>query len=167
MSTSDSDYSIDWLASDEDDYDSPERLSPQPPQSSTTASLRESPSSCFHSSAATQRRRSDCKDGGRFGGVADSPAPLETPALSPVQGFTSVCKQQTLLSVESKHHAVRKRAHSAALDELCEKPQPDTENQLFSHKVRSFLLSYILFVQWTDDNVRDKYLFSVLCVAFL
>nr|XP_033933882.1 circadian-associated transcriptional repressor-like [Pseudochaenichthys georgianus] len=29
MSTSDSDYSIDWLASDEDDYGSPTRLSPQ------------------------------------------------------------------------------------------------------------------------------------------
>ncbi|XP_042266305.1 circadian-associated transcriptional repressor-like isoform X1 [Thunnus maccoyii] len=141
MSTSDSDYSIDWLASDEDDYDGPERLTPQhadaPPvpsssSSSTTTSLRESPSSCFRS-GATQRRRSDCKDGGRCGDVADSPAPLETPAVSPVQGFTSVCKQQTL-SVESKHHAVRKRAHSAALDELCEKPQPDTENELFSHK---------------------------------
>ncbi|KAM7405657.1 hypothetical protein PAMP_000091 [Pampus punctatissimus] len=126
MSTSDSDDSIDWLASDEDDYDSPEMLSPPqadaplvPSSSSTTAtSFRESPSSCLHSAAA-QRRRSDCKDGRQ-----------ETPAVSPVQGFTSVCKQQTL-PVET-----RKRAHDAALDELCEKPQPDTENEIFSHKCR-------------------------------
>ncbi|GAA6222954.1 circadian-associated transcriptional repressor-like [Lates japonicus] len=143
MSTSDSDYSIDWLASDEDDYDSPKRLSPQhaeeqpvPPlsssssSSSSSTSFRESPTSCFHS-GASQRRRSDCcdcKDGG-----VESPATLETPAVSPVQGFTSICTQQTV-SVESRHHSARKRAHGAGLDELCGKPQPDTENELFLHK---------------------------------
>lgn len=149
MSTSDSDYSIDWLASDEDDYDSPKRLSPQhaeeqpvPPlssslSSSSSTSFRESPSSCFHS-GASQRRRSDCcdcKDGG-----VESPATLQTPAVSPVQGFTSICTQQTV-SVESRHHSARKRAHGASLDELCGKPHPDTENELFLHKVRGFSLA--------------------------
>lgn len=143
MSTSDSDYSIDWLASDEDDYDSPKRLSPQhaeepPVPPSSTSSLRESPTSCFLS---TQRRRRsdycDCTDGGCCGVAADSPDALQTPTVSPVQGFTSVCEQ---LSVESKHHSTRKRAHSTGLDGLCEKTQPHTENELFSHKVRYFLL---------------------------
>ncbi|XP_040902482.1 circadian-associated transcriptional repressor-like isoform X2 [Toxotes jaculatrix] len=141
MSTSDSDYSIDWLASDEDDYDSPKRLSPQcteeppaPPSASssssspTTSSSQESPTSCFLSAAAQRRRRSEGKDGG-----VDSPAAPQAPAVSPVQGFTSVCMQQTF-SVESQHHSTRKRARGAGLDGLCEKPQPDTENELFSHK---------------------------------
>ncbi|XP_022604520.1 circadian-associated transcriptional repressor-like isoform X2 [Seriola dumerili] len=147
MSTSDSDYSIDWLASDEDDYDSPKRLSPQcaeelpvPPSSllsssslsssSSTTSSKESPTSCFQS-GVTQRRRSHCcdfKDGG-----VDSPTARKTLAVSPVQGFTSVCWQQKL-SVESLHHSTRKRAHGAGSGGLCEKPQPDTENELFWHK---------------------------------
>lgn len=38
MSTSDSDYSLDWLASDEDDRHSPVKASPEPP--SSTASVR-------------------------------------------------------------------------------------------------------------------------------
>ncbi|XP_051234417.1 circadian-associated transcriptional repressor-like [Dicentrarchus labrax] len=125
MSTSDSDYSIDWLASDEDDYESPRRLSPQhteeppppPSSSSTSSSLRESPTSCFHCGAAQRRRRArgDCKDG------ADPPAGLQAPSGSPVQGFTSVYTQ---------HRSARKRAHSG----LCEKPQAETENELFFHK---------------------------------
>ncbi|XP_071345812.1 circadian-associated transcriptional repressor-like isoform X2 [Trachinotus anak] len=144
MSASDSDYSIDWLASDEDDCDSPKRLSPQkageqliPPSSlsssslsSSTTSSKESPAS-FFLSGAPQRRRShccDCKDGG-----VDSPAALQTPAVSPVQGFTSVCSQHKP-SVEAQHHATRKRTHGAGLDGLCEQPQPDTENELFWHK---------------------------------
>uniref|UniRef100_UPI0037E99B17 uncharacterized protein n=1 Tax=Semicossyphus pulcher TaxID=241346 RepID=UPI0037E99B17 len=77
MSTSDSDYSIDWLASDEDDYDSPNRSSPQqaeePPVPPSSSSLRESPTSCFHCRATQRRRRmrrrSGCTDGG-----PDSPA---------------------------------------------------------------------------------------------
>ncbi|XP_037648831.1 circadian-associated transcriptional repressor-like isoform X2 [Sebastes umbrosus] len=142
MSTSDSDYSIDWLASDEDDYDSPKTLSPQHaeespvPPSSSTSSLRESPTRCLHSGATQRRRRRrsdhcDCKDGGRCGVDADSPAALQTLTVSPVQGFTSISEQ---LSVESKHHSTRKRAHSAGSDGLCEKTQPDTENELFSQK---------------------------------
>ncbi|XP_039983691.1 circadian-associated transcriptional repressor-like isoform X2 [Xiphias gladius] len=157
MSTSDSDYSIDWLASDEDDYDSPKTLSPQhaeeppvppssPPSSSSSSSppssSQESPTSCFCSGATRRRRRRrrrrsssssssdcrDCKDGG-----ADSPAAPQTPAAGPVQGFTSVCTQQTP-SVESRHPSTGKRAHGAGSDGLCEKLQADTENELFSHK---------------------------------
>ncbi|KAI3377886.1 hypothetical protein L3Q82_008464 [Scortum barcoo] len=133
MSTSDSDYSIDWLASDEDDCYSPKRLSPQrteeppiPPESSSSpssssSSLRESPSNHLLSSATQRRRTSgccDCKDGGR------SLAPLQTPAVSPLQGFTSVYTP----------HPSSKRAHGAGVDGLCEKPQADTENEKFSHK---------------------------------
>lgn len=135
MSTSDSDYSIDWLASDEDDYDSPKRLSPQHVEespvlspssssSSSASSLGESPTSCFVLSQRRRRRRSDCcdcKDGGSC--EVDPPAAVQTSTVSPVQGFTSVCEQ---LSVESKHHAARKR--------LCEHTQPDTEHELLSHK---------------------------------
>ncbi|XP_028443296.1 uncharacterized protein LOC114561462 isoform X1 [Perca flavescens] len=133
MSTSDSDYSIDWLASDEDDYDSPKRLSPQraeemPLPPSSTSSLRESPKSCSHSQQRRRRRRRDyCdrKDEVRCGVDADSPA------VTPVQGFTSVCEQ---LCVESTHQSTRKRAHSAGSVGLCEKTQPDAGNELFSQK---------------------------------
>ncbi|XP_067351539.1 uncharacterized protein [Channa argus] len=130
MSTSDSDYSIDWLASDEDDYDSPKTSSPQhterplvppPPSSSSSAtSLRESPTNCI-CSGATLGKRNACKD------------VLQTLAVSPVQGFTSICPQPTL-SMESKHHSARKRAYDAGLDVLSEKPKPDSENELFSQK---------------------------------
>ncbi|XP_026233799.1 uncharacterized protein LOC113174224 isoform X2 [Anabas testudineus] len=139
MSTSDSDYSIDWLASDDEDG-SPRRSSPQhpgelpappsPSLSSSTTSLRKSPTSSF-GSGTTKRRRSDCCDCTDEG--VDSPVALQTPAVSPLQGFTSVCTQQTL-SVESKYQSTRKRARSTGLDGLCEKLQPDTENELFSHK---------------------------------
>ncbi|XP_054471461.1 uncharacterized protein LOC129104682 [Anoplopoma fimbria] len=138
MSTSDSDYSIDWLASDEDDdYDesSPKRLSPRSaeespltppssPPSSSSPSLRESPTSCFHSQRR-KRRRSCCdsKDGGLRRVDADSPADPQASAVVPVQGFTSVSEQ---LSEESKHHSDRKR--------LCGKTPPDTEHELFSQK---------------------------------
>lgn len=147
MSTSDSDYSIDWLASDEDDYDVPETFGPQhagepppPPSSSSTSSSRESPMSLFLSGATQRRKRRrsdccDCKDGGRCGVEADSPAAPQTPAVSPLQGFTSVYTQ-------SKHHSTRKGARGAGLDGLCEKPRPDTEDELFSHKVRGFLCFY-------------------------
>ncbi|XP_075934671.1 uncharacterized protein LOC142934136 [Anarhichas minor] len=129
MSTSDSDYSIDWLASDEDDYDddsSPKRLSPQrgeespppssPPPSPSSSSLRESPTSCFHSQRKKRRRSgcSDCKDGGRRGVDADSP-------VGPLQGFTPVSEQ---LSAESKHQS----------SGLCEKTPADSEHELFSRK---------------------------------
>lgn len=146
MSTSDSDYSIDWLASDEDD-DSLKSSSPQqsedlpvpPPSSSSlslsTTSLRKSPTSSFRS-GATQRSRSDCCDCKDEG--VDSPVTRQTPAFGPLQRFTSVCTQQTL-SVESKYQSTRKRAHSTRLHGLCEKPQPDTENELFSHKVRGLI----------------------------
>ncbi|XP_039651784.1 circadian-associated transcriptional repressor-like isoform X2 [Perca fluviatilis] len=130
MSTSDSDYSIDWLASDEDDYDSPKRLSPQraeemPLPPSSTSSLRESPKTCSHSQQRRRRDYCDRKDEGRCGVAADSPA------VTPVQGFTSVCEQ---LSVESTPPSTRKRAHSAGSDGLCEKTQPDAGNELFSQK---------------------------------
>lgn len=142
MSTSDSDYSIDWLASDEDNYDGPKKFSPEhteeplvpPPSSpSSSSSLRESPTSCFHC-AATQRRRCDCcdcKDGARCGVGADSPAALQSPAVSPLQGFTSVYTQQTP-SVESRLQTSRKRAR-------------DTENELFSQKVRVELSRRLTF----------------------
>ncbi|XP_032366575.1 circadian-associated transcriptional repressor [Etheostoma spectabile] len=132
MSTSDSDYSIDWLASDEEDYDGLKRSSPphaeeSPLPPSSTSSLRESPKSCSPSQQRRRRRREYCDwtDEGRRGVEADSPAP------TPLQGFTSVCEQ---LSVESKHHSTRKRAHSAGSDRLCEKTQPDSKNELFSQK---------------------------------
>ncbi|XP_070816949.1 circadian-associated transcriptional repressor-like [Chaetodon trifascialis] len=136
MSTSDSDSSIDWLASDEDDCDSPKTSSPyraeEPPASpsSSTSSLREAPA------AQRRKRRSDrcdCKDEGCCGVSADSAAAPQTPAVSPVQGFTSVYAPQTL-SAESKHRWTGKRAHGAGLDALCETPPADTENQLFSQK---------------------------------
>lgn len=142
MSTSDSDYSIDWLASDEDDSDSPNRTSPQhtealpvPPPSSSATSLRKSPTSSF-CSGASQRWRSDycdCDDEG-----ADSPATLQAPAFGPVQGFTSVCTQQTLC-VQPKPQSTRKRSHNAGWDGLSEKPQPHAGKELFLHKVRGFL----------------------------
>nr|XP_046253060.1 circadian-associated transcriptional repressor-like isoform X2 [Scatophagus argus] len=150
MSTSDSDCSIDWLASDDDDdCESPGRLSPQhvqeplipPPSSSSSSppppppslSLRESPS-CFGCGATRRRSRSercDCEEGGHRGVDADSPGALHTPDVSPVRGFTSVYSQQTL-SVESKHRSARKRALGAGLD--CEKPRADAEDELFSQK---------------------------------
>ncbi|XP_042337674.1 putative protein TPRXL, partial [Plectropomus leopardus] len=135
MSSSDSDNSIDWLASDEDDYDSPKRLSPQqaeespqPPSSSSSSSPSSSSSSSSVRESPTSRRwkRSgccDCKDGGRCGGDADSAAAAQTSPVSPVQGFTSVCEQ---LPVESKRHSERKR--------LCEKTPADTEHELLSQK---------------------------------
>ncbi|KAK5915881.1 hypothetical protein CesoFtcFv8_001432 [Champsocephalus esox] len=126
MSTSDSDYSIDWLASDEDDYDSPMRLSPQHaeespvPPSSTSSTT---PTSCIHSAAAPQGRRWSCCTG--------PPPALQTSTLSPVQGLTSVCEQ---LSEGSKNHYTRKRVHSAHVEGLCEETQTDTENEQFSQK---------------------------------
>ncbi|XP_071760563.2 uncharacterized protein LOC139915757 isoform X2 [Centroberyx gerrardi] len=148
MSTSDSDYSIDWLASDEEDYDSPNGLSPQhteaqPPPSSTT-SLRESPANRIRS-APTQRRDDgcDCKDGGHCGGgAADPRPPLDPPSATPVQGFTYVGQQKPSWAcwtssegaVTAKHHQMRKRAHSPGLERLCEKPKPETEKELFSQK---------------------------------
>ncbi|XP_069384080.1 circadian-associated transcriptional repressor-like isoform X1 [Paralichthys olivaceus] len=134
MSTSDSDYSIDWLASDEEDYDGSNRSSPQDgaelvspsSSSSSSSSSREAPTSC-RQAAAAHRDSSDCKDGG-------------SPSLSALQGFTSVSTQQTL--PEESRGSNRKRTHHASLDELCEKPQEDTENELFSHKC-SQLQSYI------------------------
>ncbi|XP_041790586.1 circadian-associated transcriptional repressor-like isoform X2 [Chelmon rostratus] len=138
MSTSDSDCSIDWLASDEDDYDGLKTLSPQqaeePPEppsspSSSTSSVRESPTSCFHCGATQRRkRRSDHREVD-----ADSPSAPQTPAVSPVQGFTSVYTPQTL-SGESRHHSTRKRAYGAGPGALCENPPADTENELFSQK---------------------------------
>ncbi|XP_074523409.1 uncharacterized protein LOC141788370 [Halichoeres trimaculatus] len=129
MSTSDSDYSIDWLASDEDDSDTDtdsdtaERLSPQEAAETHVAPSSSSPSSslvsCSHCGAVQRRRRrrrSDCQDGG-----PDSRAD----SLSPVQGFTSV---------GAELGSNRKRTHSAGEDGLCEKPQADTENELFLHK---------------------------------
>jgi len=114
MSTSDSDCSIDWLASDEDTCDSLKR---SPTSSSSAAGA--AATCCFQYGA--QRRRSNCDEGRRWG-RSDS-------AVSPVQGFTSVCAQQTF-SVEAEHRPTRKRAHGGG---------SDTENKLFSHKV-SFLL---------------------------
>ncbi|XP_076591156.1 uncharacterized protein LOC143323259 [Chaetodon auriga] len=143
MSTSDSDSSIDWLASDEDDCDSPKTSSPhraeEPPASpsSSTSSLKEAPASCLHCGAAQRRKRRsdrcDCKDEGCCGVIADSAAAPQTPAVSPFQGFTSVYTPQTL-SAEWKHRSTRKRAHGAGLDALCETPPADTENELFSQK---------------------------------
>lgn len=133
MSTSDSDYSIDWLASDDDDSRSPKRSSPPLTSSSPLAS-------CFHRGATQSRTRTDpcdCTDGGRWGGDADSAAALQTPAVSPVQGFTSVYTRQTL-SVESKHHSSRKRARSAGLDGNGGKSQADSENEFFLLKVRGW-----------------------------
>ncbi|KAK2853645.1 hypothetical protein Q5P01_006306 [Channa striata] len=131
MSTSDSDCSIDWLASDEDDCDSPRTSSPQhtenllvppppPSSSSSAASLRDSPTNCI-CSGRTQGTRSDCKD------------VLQTTSVSPVLGFTTIYTQPSL-SAESRHHSTRKRAYDAGLDRLSEQLQPDSENELFSHK---------------------------------
>lgn len=129
MSTSDSDYSIDWLASDEDDSDSDadsdsaQRLNPQDSEETHVApSSSSSPSSsvsCSHCGAVTRRRRrrsSDSQDEG-----PDSRADT----LSPVQGFTSV---------GAELRSNRKRLHSDGENGLCEKPEADTENELFLHK---------------------------------
>ncbi|KAM4630433.1 uncharacterized protein ACJ7VT_000121 isoform 2-T2 [Polymixia lowei] len=158
MSTSDSDYSIDWLASDEEDYDSPNRLSPQetdthPPPSSTT-SLRESPRDGIHA-GPIQTTDDDCdsKDGDHHRPKRESeestdsssgtPATLETPWAAPVQGYTCVGQQipswafrtTSEGTVTGKHHQMRKRAHSPVLEGLCEKLKTeDTEKLLFSQK---------------------------------
>ncbi|KAM4592509.1 uncharacterized protein PAE49_018161 isoform 2-T2 [Odontesthes bonariensis] len=119
MSTSDSDCSIDWLASDEDTCDSLKKSPPLPSSSSAAAAeaatyCRDSPANCFHYGA--QRRRSSCDEGRRWG-CSDS-------AVSPVQGFTSVCAQQTF-SVEAEPRPTRKRARGGG---------SDAEGKLFSHK---------------------------------
>ncbi|KAF3833084.1 hypothetical protein F7725_026749 [Dissostichus mawsoni] len=113
MSTSDSDYSIDWLASDEDDYDSPTRLSPQHaeespvPPSSTSSTT---PTSCIHSAAAPQGRRwSGCMG-------------LHPPRRP----------QPSVQGVKASLHP--EEMHSAHVEGLCEKTQTDTENELFSQK---------------------------------
>ncbi|XP_036951864.1 uncharacterized protein LOC119018366 isoform X3 [Acanthopagrus latus] len=153
MSTSDSDYSIDWLASDEDDYDGPKTFSPErveepaappspPSPSSSSSALRPPPPPSSLHCAETHRRRRcwrrrrsggccccDCKDGAG----CDPPASLQNPAVSPVQGFTSICAQQTL-PVASERQAGRKRAHGAGPDGFCGKPPADTENDLFAQK---------------------------------
>ncbi|XP_053270105.1 circadian-associated transcriptional repressor [Pleuronectes platessa] len=124
MSTSDSDYSIDWLASDEEDYDnrsSPQDGAEQVSPSSSSSSSGEPPAAAAHSDS------SDCKDGG-------------SPSLSPLQGFTSVSPQQPL-PVESRG-SNRKRPHNASLNGLCEEPQEDTGEELFSLKC-SQLQSYV------------------------
>ncbi|KAF7656414.1 hypothetical protein LDENG_00041720 [Lucifuga dentata] len=128
MSTSDSDYSIDWLASDEEDCESTKGLSPptaeeQPPPSSTT-STKECPRNSI-CSGPTQSSHRDCKDGDA------SPVAMETPPVTPVQGLTCVCKEKTLAS---DCHSARKRARSPGLDRLCERPRPERENELFSQK---------------------------------
>ncbi|XP_029354626.1 circadian-associated transcriptional repressor-like [Echeneis naucrates] len=133
MSTSDSDYSIDLLASDEEDCDIPKRLGPlhveeQPAPSSSLST--ESPPSCFQS-GPTWKKQSHCCDCKNSG--IDLPAAQQTPAVSPPQGFTSTCSQQKL-SVQSQHHSTRKRRHNTGLAGLCEQSQADTENELFWHK---------------------------------
>ncbi|XP_030270920.1 uncharacterized protein LOC115580560 isoform X2 [Sparus aurata] len=148
MSTSDSDYSIDWLASDEDDYDGPKTFSPEraeeppaPPSPSSSSPLRRSPPPSSLHCAAThrrrrwwwRRRRSGCCCGCKDGAGCDSPASLQNPAVSPVQGFTSVYTPQTL-PVASEHQSSRKRAHGAGPDGLCGKPPAGTEDELFSQK---------------------------------
>ena len=159
MSTSDSDYSIDWLASDEDDYDGPKTFSPErveepaappspPSPSSSSSALRPPPPPSSLHCAETHRRRRcwrrrrsggccccDCKDGAG----CDPPASLQNPAVSPVQGFTSICAPQTL-PVASERQAGRKRAHGAGPDGFCGKPPADTENDLFAQKVRRCFL---------------------------
>ncbi|XP_065808625.1 circadian-associated transcriptional repressor [Labrus bergylta] len=129
MSTSDSDYSIDWLASDEDDCDSSKSSSPQhaeePPAAPSSSSSRESSSSCCHCGAEQRRkrrRRSDCRD-------LDSDS--ESASVSPVQGFTSVCAQAP---VGAELRLTRKRTRSSGEDGLCATPQADTENERFFHK---------------------------------
>ncbi|XP_035798613.1 uncharacterized protein LOC118469504 [Amphiprion ocellaris] len=90
MSTSDSDFSIDWFASDEDEYDD-ELKTPSP---ETDELLPSSSSGCCCSSAAQR----SSKDGG----------------VSLVQGFTSVCSQ---LPVEATHRPDRKRKHGEESDD--------------------------------------------------
>lgn len=116
MSTSDSDYSIDWLASDEDSSDSDsERLNPRDAEETHVAPSSSSSCSCC-GAVQRRRRRSDCQEEG-----PDSRADT----LSPVQGLTSV-------GVELQTN--RKRLHSTGEDGLWDDPQPDTENELFLHK---------------------------------
>ncbi|XP_022076454.2 circadian-associated transcriptional repressor-like isoform X1 [Acanthochromis polyacanthus] len=90
MSTSDSDFSVDWFASDEDEYDD----EPKTPSPETDELLPSSSSGCCCCSAA-QRSSKD--------GVG----------VSPVQGFTSVCPQ---LPVEKTHRLDRKRKHGEESD---------------------------------------------------
>ncbi|XP_034385665.1 circadian-associated transcriptional repressor-like [Cyclopterus lumpus] len=140
MSTSDSDDSIDWLASDEDEdpkSSSPHRAeeSPLPPSSSSSSSSpssslsssRESPTSCFHSQRKKKkkrRRRSDSLDGGRRGVDADSPAASPSSPVAPLQGFTSPSER---LSAASKRRSSGKRRGG-------EETAPDAEEELFSQK---------------------------------
>ncbi|XP_072236007.1 uncharacterized protein [Leuresthes tenuis] len=109
MSTSDSDCSIDWLASDEDTCDSLKR---SPTSSSSSAGA--AATCCLQYGA--QRRRSNCDEGRRWGRSAS--------AVSPVQGFTSVCAQQTF-PVGAEPRQARETAHGGG---------SDSENKLFSHK---------------------------------
>lgn len=132
MSTSDSDYSIDWLTSD-DDAGSLKRSSPKRAEGSpspVTSSLNDSPMSCF--CCGVTRRRTDHKDGGRCKVNADSAVTPLTPAPGPVCAFPSVYTQQTL----STPWPNRKRTRSAG---PCEEPQASSEDEFFSQKVRSLL----------------------------
>lgn len=130
MSTSDSDYSIDWLASDDDDAlgslgGRDPRLTEELWVPPSTSSLRGSPTSCCCCRATQWRRRQ--------GGVtADSTQ--QTSPTSPVQGFNSIYAQPL---VEPRRRLSRKRANSGGLDGLCEKAAGHSEDQLFSQKVRS------------------------------
>ncbi|XP_076011642.1 uncharacterized protein LOC143004553 isoform X2 [Genypterus blacodes] len=132
MSTSDSDYSIDWLASDEEeDCESLTRLSPQPPlPPSSTTSVTASPRNC--SDPGPTRQTSDCgerKDGCGCGSGTEGAGATEPSSAAALQGLTCVCKDKT-----AKRHSARKRTHSPKSDGRREKPQPEVENELFSQK---------------------------------
>lgn len=162
MSTSDSDYSIDWLASDEDDYDSPERLSPQhkdthTPPSSTT-SPRGSPKT-FHSGPIERNDDDGCesKDGDRRRRLTresrdgdDSscgpPATQENPRADPTRECTVVGQRTPSWAfwttsegaVAGKLSQTQKRAHSPAEEGRRVRPTPeDTEKEQFFLKVRT------------------------------
>lgn len=128
MSTSDSDFSVDWFASDEDEYDD----EPKTPSPETDELLPSSSSSSGCCCCSAAQRSS--KDDGGGGGV------------SPVQGFTSVCSQ---LPVEATHRPDRKRKHGEESDD-----RSDTESELFFHKCLE-LQSYVQPLNSILQNLRS------------
>ncbi|CAL8244024.1 unnamed protein product [Lota lota] len=141
MSTSDSDYSIDWLASEEEDSDrfiSPQHRDTQPPTVTTTTPLSNNTDSTFKDACTDRPKR---KSGGRVESVGQS---IED--TSQAKGYTCMGHDDMaslplwttpapLGAVTGQPRQTPRRAHSPDLGGTRERPESkDTENMLFSHK---------------------------------
>lgn len=162
MSTSDSDYSIDWLASDEEEYDTPDGLSPDHPErqqvcSPQPQSLSRESSKTIHSELIGSTTNPDVqesdlrqmRDRNSDDLSCDSPATTEDPWVTQPQGYTFVGQQHrqswTIWTTSSyridsslggRHRQPRKRTHSPGLSGHSDRPKPEEteKDQLFARK---------------------------------